>query len=581
MSYLLETLGRGLPTSLRSLFSNEFVTLDGDEAHALAARTREMPTSVDLSLRLGAAHLRSLKLGDARRAFEAALTMPGGERSAALGLACVHDELGELETALKYLTMAQAHDPRNARLGYSIGLCLERTGQRDAAVAAFENVLTHSPCHQPALHRLAAIAIREQKWALAAEYYQRLADDDPGDLQTQLTLGALYLHLNKAEEACEVFRRALLVEPDVSEDMLAATDGSDAEERLDQSINTLENLLQRFPGICELHVHLGDLYLKAGRDDDAINAYETALELRPQFLEAAVKLGTQHLRQQRFPEAAAAFNKAVELNDRLMLAFVGLGVAQEKAGQSDDATATLDLAASLAPNSTLLYSEASKLEIRAELDTTDDETLDLTVNRFSALDDAEAFGFDEDQSNESADLDDDSESEENLQVDELLEQAIERHERSLAEHPQYADLQYRYGLLLRQTGDVKGAARAFRAALKINPQYVKAMIKLGICLRESAHPEEALETFQKALQIDPGTVDVHYQLGLLFAQKAQFTLAVEHFEVAVSGDQTKREFRHQLALALQNIGLVDKARETWESLGSANVGKRPRIATFE
>lgn len=578
MSYLLETLGRGLPRSLRELLAPELTALAGDDAAVLAASARSMPTSVDLALRLGAAHLRGLKLADAQRAYEAALQMPAGEYPAALGLACVHDELGDVRATLRYLTMAQAHDPQNARLAFATGLCLERAGQTDAAVVEYERALRINPSHVGALQRRAALALHIQDWPTALEYYEQLAADDPSDLQNQLALGAILLQLKRPDDACEVLRRALLVEPDMSDDVLTGLDITDTETRLTRAIETLEELLRRFPGVTELRVQLGDLYIKAGRDDDALHEFKTALEMRPHYLEAAVKLGTQYLRRQQYPEAAAAFHQAVELNDRVLLTFVGLGVAQHAAGHPDAGAATLDLAASLAPNSTLLYSEASKLEIRAEQDTRTDKTLDLTRNRFRADEEAASLGFESAESPPAGTTD---EEEHEFDVDDLLEQAIARHERALQEHPNYADLHYRYGLLLRQVGDLKGAAAAFRAALQINPHYVKALVKLGICLRETDAQDEALELFRRALKLDPATVEVHYQLGLLFAQQAQFSLALEQFEAAVAGDGDQQEYRHQLALVLQNLGLNQQARTAWESLSDAPVGRRPRLATFD
>ena len=78
--------------------------------------------------------------------------------------------------------------------------------------------------------------------------------------------------------------------------------------------------------------------------------------------------------------------------------------------------------------------------------------------------------------------------------------------------------------------------------------------------------DEAVEMFRRALSHRDDFVDVHYELGLLFAQRNQFDLAVESFENASKGDPRNISFRANIALALQNIGMLDRAAATWRSI---------------
>jgi tetratricopeptide (TPR) repeat protein len=91
-------------------------------------------------------------------------------------------------------------------------------------------------------------------------------------------------------------------------------------------------------------------------------------------------------------------------------------------------------------------------------------------------------------------------------------------------------------------------------------------VKLAVCLKEAGHTGEAIELFQRTLTLKPECVDVHYQLGLIFAQRNRFDLALEEFEQAVAGNAANLDFRANLALALQNIGMVDKATATWREI---------------
>ena len=98
----------------------------------------------------------------------------------------------------------------------------------------------------------------------------------------------------------------------------------------------------------------------------------------------------------------------------------------------------------------------------------------------------------------------------------------------------------------------------------INPCYMKALIKLGLALKEVGQTDEAIVIFKQATRVEGNYADLHYQLGLLFAQRCQFEIAVEHYEAAFQGNPQNIDFQANLALALQCLGLVDRAGSTWQ-----------------
>jgi len=536
MSYLLEALGRGLLINLRSAFENQLPSDEADDPAALEQRAAASPNSLDLAVRLAVSCLRAGRLTQARREFERAAQLNSSVVLPFIGLACVHDELGQTATALQYLEQARARDPEDPAVSFGIGFCLERLGRIHEARTAYTQAIAQCPQLRNAYERLAAIAIRDGNWAEAIVQYERLADMEPDDLDVLLTLGNLYLQAERPEEAIEQYQQALFVEPETESPPFESEELVD-EGRLREAIAAVERLIRKYPGVAPFHVQLGDLYVRAGQDGKAIEQYRLALEAQPSFLEATVKLGTQHMRQGRLVDAAITFNRAVELNDRLITAFVGLGVAQHACGRHHESLATFDLAASLEPSTTLLFSESARLQLQLE----QRRRTGAGTDGLAEVDPAP-------------------------QHDRLIEEALRRHEQALAQTPGHADLHYRYGLLLRQVGRLAEAIEAFRRAVAINPHYSKALVKLAICLKEAGQIDEAIETFTRALRLNDKFVDVHYQLGLLFAQRAQFELAVEQFERAIAGNDRNLAFRANLALALQNIGLVDRAAATWRSI---------------
>ena len=123
---------------------------------------------------------------------------------------------------------------------------------------------------------------------------------------------------------------------------------------------------------------------------------------------------------------------------------------------------------------------------------------------------------------------------------------------------------YRLGVLLRHSGRNDEAVDAFRAAVRINPNYEKALTKLGLLLHELGRPDEAIDALKRALVLDPESADLHYRLGLIFADRYKFALALQQFEHAARREPENPEYHANLALALQNMGLLDRADASWQ-----------------
>jgi tetratricopeptide (TPR) repeat protein len=220
------------------------------------------------------------------------------------------------------------------------------------------------------------------------------------------------------------------------------------------------------------------------------------------------------------------------------------------AGRKDEALASIEMARNVEPNSTLLFSEVARMHMKAAAGN--------QANRYlSFADQAPA---------EAADADDATGDASGLApaASDLLSQQIERLRQAIATNPNHADLHYRLGLLLKNRGQIEDAIKSFREAVAINPTYTKAQVKLGLALAENDQIDEAIEALKRATEIQPDYLDLHYQLGLLFAKRHHFEMSIEHHERAAKGSPKNVAFQANLALALQNMGLIDRANASWQ-----------------
>jgi tetratricopeptide (TPR) repeat protein len=549
MSYLLEALGRGLIAHLAGAFTTVLGMKSDETTEDLRQAVERNEDDVNAWVRLGGRYLRDEDPISARRIFLNVLAMDKTCMAARLGLACAFDDLEQTEVAVEQLRMAQKLAPADPAILFSLAYCHERCGDELEATNYYQDALNICPTLRNAHERLAAIFLRQERIDLAIHHYTRLCDLDPDLTDLHLTLASLLMKAGDFDGAVQRYEHALALEPD---NWTAHNDAVTAYEEaglLREAIEHLHRMIEREPDQVETRLRLGDLYARIGNDAASTAQYGQAVQICPDFLEANVKLGTQHLRAGRYEEAARWFSFGLEINDRLLSAYVGIGVAQHLAGRKDEALASIEMARNIEPNSTLLFSEVARMHLKA--------AAGHQANRFlSFADESPAeTGSTTETAGEAKAL--------GATAGDLLSQQIERLREAISQNPNHADLHYRLGLLLKNRGQIEDAINAFREAVTINPTYMKAQVKLGLALAENDQTDEAIEVLKRATELQPEYADLHYQLGLLFAQRHQFEMSVEHQEQAVKSNPRNVAFQANLALALQNMGLIDRANASW------------------
>ena len=82
-------------------------------------------------------------------------------------------------------------------------------------------------------------------------------------------------------------------------------------------------------------------------------------------------------------------------------------------------------------------------------------------------------------------------------------------------NPHLPDVYSYYGLGLLATGDMAGAADAFRKELESNPNDFVSNLQLGVVLKQDQDYDKARAFFERALRVRPGDPGVRYQLATL------------------------------------------------------------------
>ena len=534
-------LARGLEHDLTDVLDRYFRSPGLEDAAALEARRRHgVAAGEEARLPLGLACLREGRTGDAVEHLSAACRQETGNVTIHAALAAALLEEGRTAEALAQLEAADRALPHQAPMLFVMGVCLERLGRPEEAARRYRQAIEQDGAFTGSRYRLAAVALVRGATDEAIEQYEALRHVEPQYGWIRSALAHLYFRAGRSRRAVEEFQAAIAIEPENWALMDDEVEALVADGSLREAIERLHSLLEQQGPFADIHVRLADLYSRTGDDEAAMKHYRMALDIAPTYLEAHVKSGTHHLLMGRWEQAAEAFHEASELNDRVLANYVGLGVAQAAAGEQAEALGTFELAGAIEPNSSLLVAEMARMQLKAAVAEEFIRNFDVTAPEASPVPDLGGEG--------------------------LIERQLARHAEQIEQHPEYADVRYRYGVLLRSEGRALEALEQFTEAVRLNPAYTQAIIKLGITRQELGEVDAAVETFRRALELAPEYVDVHYRLGLLHTDRRQFVQAVGHMEAAAAGAGENRQVRASLALSLQNMGLLDKAAATWRSL---------------
>jgi len=128
------------------------------------------------------------------------------------GLVC--HQLGDHETAIRYIRKAVERVPAQAVLRNNLGDALHRAGQIDEAVQQLNIALELRPGYAGAHQNLSSIYLKTGSHELALSHCKRACELDEGRPEAWFNLGLCYLDHVLLEDCVEAFRKALALRPD-------------------------------------------------------------------------------------------------------------------------------------------------------------------------------------------------------------------------------------------------------------------------------------------------------------------------------------------------------------------------------
>lgn len=142
--------------------------------------------------------------------------------------------------------------------------------------------------------------------------------------------------------------------------------------------------------------------------------------------------------------------------------------------------------------------------------------------------------------------------------------------KTLEQQPDAYLIRINLGAVEWADGDVAGAEREWKEALRLAPDHPIALNDMGLLLTRQKHYTEAVEYFQKALRAKPNFTDAHMFLGACYQDMGKNDLAEKEFRAAVEISPLNVRARNYLGKFYVSEGRTGEAEEQYRrSLESA------------
>lgn len=342
---------------------------------------------------------------------------------ALIGLADIALSEGDKAGAEKYLKIAEEIAPRSAEVHLSWGRFHIANGRIDSAETAFNAARAQNPNALSPLLELGDLYMRRARFDDAQHVLQEAVRNYPNSMAAVYALGVAYAALGQRDNAFSAFEKATHLDPRDPAPYRAAGRLHMELGAVDKAVDFFDRGLKMRPEFVPLMMDRGEALARQLRWEDAVKQMERAAKHDPKSEEVQLRLADVYYGASKFDAAEAAYRRALVLNENLPLAYNNLAwMALQHHNAPPRAIDLARKAVSMSPNSAPFYDTLGWAQRAAG---------DLTS-------------------------------------------ATKSLHRSIELEPKSAQVQYRYGVVLLEQENKKGARLAFERALQLDPRFSDA-----------------------------------------------------------------------------------------------------------
>lgn len=439
----------------------------------------------------------------------------------------------------------------NSHLYLCVGLLYEENGQDIDAIRAYEQAVTFSPNIPKFLFPLGLCYTNIGRFDLAMNYFNKAISLD------------IYFYKNLQNLKYDndfpfiVFKK-----------------------RIDTSVETYKNMIQRNPGNISAYTNLATILLLIGETQEslavlqsavsinaqsadiyrlqsyafqqsglpelAVKSLEQALAIQPDNVETISRLGEIYYKIERYSLAQKQFEKVLSLDPKSIKALFGLGQVFSKTGRRDMAKEQYIKVIELLPK----HSEAHfNLARHCE------ETYDLqgASRHYKIVIDLEPSNAEAYHGHGMA-----------CHRMGLANEAVPSFTKAVELAPHDPYFRYHLGQAYASIGEHASAIEQFNEAIHYNPSDSFIYNQLGISYEKLSNKVSAVFAFKKSIELKPDDAYAHYYLGLVYLADEQLSLAAGAFERVLELNPHDAFAYYNLGAAYARLGFLDKGIEAYQ-----------------
>jgi len=214
------------------------------------------------------------------------------------------------------------------------------------------------------------------------------------------------------------------------------------------------------------------------------NDFETAMKYFSELVESGYEfadvynmVGIIHHTNGKYEKALQALEKALKLNPKYTEAALNLAIIYNDMGQLEKSRA--------------VYARAKEI---VEQKTTTEGLDPFTLGKLSNL------------HTDIADI---------YYALGIYDEAIKEYEKALKLNPDFVDVRTKFGIALREAGEIDWAIEEFKKALSKKPDYIQALFAIGFSYYKNKKPKKAKEYWKEALKQNPNDKNIQFYLQML------------------------------------------------------------------
>ncbi|XP_062914305.1 protein O-mannosyl-transferase TMTC1 [Mobula hypostoma] len=255
--------------------------------------------------------------------------------------------------------------PENSDLHNNYGVFLVDRGDGNRASSHYLHAIRLNPKHYVAMLNLGRL-LRSANNNKEAETWYKRALDVTRTVDALSPLGALYYNTGRYEEALQIYKEAIIMQPQNSELQLAVAQVLSVAGRAREAARLIKQVASERSNCLECQRLLSVIHSKSGNLKEALDAVKEAVQMKPKDPKVLAELyfseGNLLRELNRLDVAFESYKQAVELSPDLSQAWMNMGGIRHIKGDYIAARSYYEKALELVPNSKILRENLNKLD---------------------------------------------------------------------------------------------------------------------------------------------------------------------------------------------------------------------------